>query len=98
MQQAALRSSRPRTGRSPVPILHVRNVPAALYAGLRRRAAANHRSLSAEVLAVLERAEEEAERGERHRAALERLDRLRRRARGRATDATAWIRELRDRG
>jgi len=45
-----------------MPILHVRNVPAELYARLKRRAAAQRRSLSAEVITLLEWAVEEAER------------------------------------
>jgi plasmid stability protein len=43
-------------------ILHVRNVPEELYARLQRRAEAQRRSLSAEVIVTLERAVEEADR------------------------------------
>ncbi|HHH40577.1 MAG TPA: hypothetical protein ENK56_01070 [Chloroflexi bacterium] len=42
-------------------ILHVQNVPEELYARLKRRAQAQRRSLSAEVIALLEWALEEAE-------------------------------------
>ena len=42
--------------RCPMPILHVRNVPDELYDRLRHRAAARQRSLSAEVLVLLESA------------------------------------------
>ena len=37
-----------------MPILHVRNVPDELYAKLQRRADAQHRSLSAEVITLLD--------------------------------------------
>jgi plasmid stability protein len=37
-----------------MPTLYVRNVPQALYEALRERARANHRSIAAEVLALLE--------------------------------------------
>jgi plasmid stability protein len=37
-----------------MPILHVRNVPDDLYAELQRRAAAQRRSLSAEVIVLLD--------------------------------------------
>jgi plasmid stability protein len=43
-------------------ILHVRNVPSELYSRLKRRAEAHRRSLSAEVITLLEWAVEEAER------------------------------------
>jgi plasmid stability protein len=43
-------------------ILHVRNVPEELYARLKRRAEIQRRSLSAEVITLLEWAVEEAER------------------------------------
>jgi len=42
-------------------ILHVRNVPADLYARLKRRALTNRRSLSAEVITLLEWAIRETE-------------------------------------
>ena len=43
-------------------ILHVRNLPEELYARLKRRAEAQRRSMSAEVITLLEWAVEEAER------------------------------------
>ena len=43
-------------------ILHVRNVPRALYETLRRRAATQHRSLSAEVIMILQDALEQPKR------------------------------------
>jgi plasmid stability protein len=45
-----------------MPILHVRNVPESLYADLQRRAESQRRSLSAEVITLLEWAVAEAER------------------------------------
>ncbi len=80
-----------------MPILHVRNVPAPLYAELQRLAAARRRSLSAEVLELLERSMQEEARRERHDAALRRLDGLRRKVGPLASDSTAWLREWRDR-
>ncbi len=44
-----------------MPILHVRNVPEDLYEQVRRRAAAERRSLSAEVIRLLEGALAQAE-------------------------------------
>ena len=89
----------PAPRRSPtVPILHVRNVPAPLYAELKRLAAARRRSLSAEVLELLQRSLEEEARKSRHAEALDRLDALRRRAGRLGTDSTKWLREWRDRG
>jgi plasmid stability protein len=45
-----------------MPILHVRNVPADLHTRLKERADAQRRSLSAEVITLLEWAVEETER------------------------------------
>jgi plasmid stability protein len=45
-----------------MPILHVRNVPDELYAELQRRADAQHRSLSAEVIVLLDWALDHVER------------------------------------
>ena len=45
-----------------MPILHVRNVPESLYTDLQRRAEAQRRSLSAEVITLLEWAVTETER------------------------------------
>lgn len=41
-------------GDQPMPTLYVRNFPDDLYHRLRERAARNHRSISAEVIAILE--------------------------------------------
>ncbi len=48
---------------SAVPTLHIRNLPEPVYDKLKRRAAENHRSINAEVLALLD-AELEEERRE----------------------------------
>lgn len=45
-----------------MPVLHVRNVPDDLYSALKHRAEAQRRSLSAEVIVLLEWAVKEAER------------------------------------
>jgi plasmid stability protein len=45
-----------------MPVLHVRNVPDDLYSSLQHRAKAQRRSLSAEVIVLLEWAIKEAER------------------------------------
>jgi plasmid stability protein len=78
-------------------ILHVRNVPEALYRRLKERAEAQRRSLSAEVITLLEWAVAEAER--RPEATL-RAIRARRRfdpgAAG-APESTALLREDRAR-
>lgn len=48
-----------------VPTLHIRNLPEPVYDKLKRRAAVNHRSLNAEVLALLNTEfEEERREGE----------------------------------
>jgi plasmid stability protein len=47
---------------SSVPTLHVRNVPANVYDGLRRRAKRNRRSMNAEAVALLEEALERERR------------------------------------
>lgn len=80
-----------------MPILHVRNVPARLYARLQGLAEARHRSLTAEILALLEEAVEREARREEQARILEEIHR-RRKARGPlGTDSVAWIREDRDR-
>ena len=78
-------------------ILHVRNVPEDLYLRLKERADAQRRSLSAEVVTLLEWAIEEAER----RPALT-LEGIRRRRSFNprevgAPDSTALLREDRER-
>lgn len=80
-----------------MPILHVRNVPARLYARLQKLAAERHRSLSAEIISTLEEALEQKSRREEQIRLLEEIGR-RREARGPlGTDSVAWIREDRDR-
>jgi len=77
-------------------ILHVRGVPDELHELLRKRAAAHHRSLSAEVIALLDRATGREDPSERMREGLEKLDAIRRRSKpnpmGYAADL---IREMR---
>ena len=78
-------------------ILHVRNVPEALYLRLKERAEAQRRSLSAEVIMLLEWAVEESER----RPALT-LEAIRRRrtfdpTEAGAPDSTTLLREDRAR-
>jgi len=81
-----------------MPILHVRNVPARLYARLQKMAKGRHRSLSAEILARLEDAVEREDRREEQARILDEINR-RREARGPlGTDAVALIREGRDSG
>ena len=82
-----------------MPILHVRNVPEDLYDRIRKRARANHRSITAETIALLQAGlsasptqEESDDWFERAREFRERM-----RARGISFDATAAIREDRDR-
>lgn len=78
-------------------ILHVRNVPEALYLRLKERAEAQRRSLSAEVIRLLEWAVAESE----HRPALT-LEAIRRRrtfnpTEAGAPDSTTLLREDRAR-
>jgi plasmid stability protein len=80
-----------------MPILHVRNVPESLYGQLRHRAASQGRSLSAEVIRLLERALDEPERDQ-----VEILANLQRRRSFRpadvgAPDSTVLLREDRAR-
>ena len=77
-------------------ILHVRNVPQALYTRLKQRADTRRRSLSAEVITLLEWAIEEVERAELS------LESIRRRrffepASVGAPDSTTLLREDRER-
>jgi plasmid stability protein len=58
-------------------ILHIRNVPDDLYERLRLRAAAHHRSLSAEVIEILEAEAGSADRVARTREVLDRLEAFR---------------------
>jgi plasmid stability protein len=48
-----------------MPILHVRNVPDELYSRLKQQAQAKNRSISAEVILLLDRALAGVERGPR---------------------------------
>lgn len=77
-------------------ILHVRGVPDELHELLRKRAAAHHRSLSAEVIGLLQRATGSDDVGERMREGLEKLDAIRRRSNpGPKGYAADLIREMR---
>ncbi len=78
-------------------ILHVRNVPERLFARLQRRAQEQRRSLSAEVITLLEWAVEEADRSSEGT-----LDSIRQRrsfspASTGAPESTALLRQDRDR-
>jgi plasmid stability protein len=80
-----------------MPILHVRNVPDALYSRLKEQAKAKNRSLSAEVIMLLDRALAEAERSPDQI-----LDEIRRRRffrpdQASAPDSTTLLREDRQR-
>ena len=80
-----------------MPILHVRNVPQELYLRLKQRAKAQRRSLSAEVIALLEWATQEVDR-----ASELSLESIRRRrffepASVGAPDSTTLLREDRER-
>ncbi len=78
-------------------ILHVRNVPDQLYARLKRRAQAQRRSLSAEVLTLLEWAVEEAERNSEIALASIRRRRTFEPAAAGAPESTMLLREDRER-
>lgn len=78
-------------------ILHIRNVPQHLYTRLKQRAEAQHRSLSMEVITLLEWAIEEVDR-----ASKSPLESIRRRrffdpASAGAPDSTTLLREDRER-
>ena len=77
-------------------ILHVRNVPEPLIARLRRRAEDQRRSLSAEVIVLLEWAVEEAERSPESTLASIRQRRAFSPAGAGAPDSTTLLRQ--DRG
>jgi hypothetical protein len=81
-----------------VPILHVRGVPASLYAELRSLASDERRSLSAEVLVLLEEGVREARRRTEQGRILDALARRRKRrpAAGPGDTSTDWIRAARD--
>ena len=78
-------------------VLHVRNVPDALYERLRRRAEAQRRSLSAEVITLLTRALDEEEPSPQVTLAAIRDRRFYRPEAVGAPDSTALLREDRER-
>jgi len=78
-------------------ILHVRNVPDELYAELQRRAEAQRRSLSAEVITLLDWALEQVERASTTTLASIRSRRTFDPAAAGAPDSTALLREDRAR-
>ncbi len=78
-------------------ILHVRNVPAPLHQRLKERAETQHRSLSAEVIALLEWAIEEAERDPTATLQAIRERREHYNLSPKAPDSTILLREDRDR-
>jgi plasmid stability protein len=80
-----------------MPILHVRNVPDELYTRLQRRAESQRRSLSAEVITLLEWAVEEAERVSQVTLASIRRRRSFNPAALGAPDSTTLLRQDRDR-
>lgn len=82
-----------------MPILHIRNVPDELYAQLRSRAVAQHRSLSAEVIDLLEAGVRAIPTPDEFDDWLERARQLREelRAQGLSFDSTAALREDRER-
>jgi plasmid stability protein len=82
-----------------MPILHIRNVPDELYERLRRRAVAQHRSLSAEVIELLEAGVRAIPTPEEFDDWLERARKLREELRieGFSFDTTAALREDRER-
>jgi plasmid stability protein len=73
-------------------ILHVRNVPESLYERLQRRAEAERRSLSAEVITLLSKALEEEEKSPQVTLAAIRSRRFFRPADAGAPDGTTMLR------
>jgi plasmid stability protein len=80
-----------------MPILHVRNVPDTLYADLQHRAERQRRSLSAEVITLLEWALAEAERTSEMTLTSIRQRRSFNPAAAGAPDSTTLLRQDRDR-
>jgi plasmid stability protein len=80
-----------------MPILHVRNVPEDLYERIKQQAAARNRSISAEVITLLERAVEQPLRSQRE--ILEGIQRRRyfQPSTSGAPDSTTLLREDRSR-
>ena len=82
-------------------ILHVRNVPDELYERIKKRARSTRRSLSAEVLALLERGSDgdQRESGPRQTSIAEILEEMRRERSTRAWDGVDSVELIReDRG
>ena len=77
--------------------LHVRNIPEQLYERIRRRAQAQGRSITAEVISLLERAVEESESTQAEVLADIRRRRFFRPADVGAPDSTTLLREDRQR-
>ena len=77
--------------------LHVRNVPESLYARLRQRAESQNRSLSAEVIILLDRALDETRRDQGAILAGIRRRRFFSPAGAGAPDSTSLLREDRER-
>lgn len=82
-----------------MPTLHVRNVPEDLHERIREIASADRRSLSGEVVVLLDEALGNRKRLARHVEALESLRRRRRvyRSKGKLPDSTQLLREDRAR-
>jgi len=80
-----------------MPILHVRNVPDDLYARLQRRAETQRRSLSSEVITLLDWAITEAERASATTLSSIRNRRFFEPAAVGAPDSTTLLRQDRDR-
>jgi plasmid stability protein len=80
-----------------MPILHVRNVPEDLYDRIKRQAAASNRSISAQVITMLERAAEQPQRSQREILASIKRRRFFYPAASGAPDSTTLIREDRSR-
>lgn len=78
-------------------ILHVRNVPEELYTRLKQRAETQRRSLSAEVITLLEWAIDEAERAPATTLSAIRRRRFFEPAKAGAPDSTQLLRQDRDR-
>jgi len=80
-----------------MPTLHVRNVPEELYQQIRKQAAAKNRSLSAEVVVLLQRAVMESEQDQSEVLAGIRRRRFFRPAEAGAPDSLTLLREDRAR-
>lgn len=80
-----------------MPTLHVRNVPDTIYQQLRMLAHAKQRSLSAQVIAILERGLEAESRYQQQATLLENIRRRRFTPPDSAADSVDWLREDRAR-